>query len=235
MGHFQSVAVQGGIREGRRYGVIANNLSNSQTVGFKKDHLVFREVIDKASNWMKSEETGRTWISFRQGELQTTGNPLDVAIDGEGFFKIKTPQGIRYTRAGKFELNRDGVLANSNGLPVMGRGGEINVGGKSISIAKDGSIQADGSVVDQLAVVTLPNPSLLKKEGQNLMRLDVPQQEVEGGEGQVVQGALESSNVNTLEEMMKMMDSLRVYESCLKAIQSNDELNAKVVNEVGRV
>ena len=234
MGCFQPLAALGALREEKRYSVIANNLSNSQTVGFKKDNLVFRKVIDKASNRIKSEETGRTLISFQQGELQTTGNPLDVAIDGEGFFKIRTPQGIRYSRAGRFELNNDRVLVNGSGFPVIGRGGEITLSGKNISIEKDGSIQVDGSVTGQLAVVTLPDPNLLRKEGQTLMRLDVPQEEREDSEGRVIQGALESSNINTVEEMMKMLDSLRIYESCMKLIQANDELNAKAVNEVGR-
>ena len=219
----------------RRYSVIANNLSNSQTAGFRKDNLVFTKVIDKASNQIRGEETGRTLISFQQGELQSTGNPLDVAIDGEGFFKIRTPQGIRYTRAGRFELNKDRTLVNGSGFPVMGRGGEITLSGKNISIDKEGSVLVDGSTADQLAVVTLPDPNLLKKEGQTLMKLDVPQEEMEEGEAQVIQGALESSNVNTVEEMMKMLDSLRIYESCMKLIQANDELNAKAVNEIGRV
>ena len=234
MGCFQPFAALGALREEKRYSVIANNLSNSQTVGFKKDNLVFRKVIDKASNRIKSEETGRTLISFQQGELQTTGNPLDIAIEGEGFFKIRTPQGIRYSRAERFELNNDRVLVNGSGFPVIGRGGEITLSGKNISIEKDGSIQVDGSVTGQLAVVTLPDPNLLRKEGQTLMRLDVPQEEIEDSEGRVIQGALESSNINTVEEMMKMLDSLRIYESCMKVIQANDELNAKAVNEVGR-
>lgn len=235
MGHFQPLAVWGALREQKRYSVITNNLSNSQTVGFRKDNVVFRRAIEKASNQLKSEEAGRTLISFQQGELQKTGNSLDVAIDGEGFFKVKTPQGIRYTRAGKFQLNKDGTLVNGSGFPVMGKGGEVSLTGRNISIDAGGSILVDGRTVDQLAVVTLPNPGLLKKEGQTLMKLDLPQEEAEANETQVIQGALESSNINAVEEMMKMMDSQRVYESCMKLIQSNDELNAKAVNEVGRI
>ena len=235
MGHFQSVAAWGALREEKRYSVIANNMSNSQTVGFRKDNLVFRQVIDQVSNRLGSEETGRGLISFQQGELQATGNALDVAIDGEGFFKVATPQGIRYTRSGRFELNNDRILVSAAGFPVMGRTGEITLTGKNISIDKDGSIRVDGNPIDQLSVVTLPAPHLLKKEGQTLLKSDDPQEEMEDPESQVIQGSLESSNTNTVEEMMKMLDSLRVYESCMKAIQSNDELNAKAVNEVGRV
>jgi len=235
MGHFQSIAALGALREEKRYSVIANNMSNSQTVGFRKDNLVFRQVIDQVSNRLGSEETGRGLISFQQGELQTTGNALDVAIDGEGFFKVATPQGIRYTRSGRFELNNDRILVSAAGFPVMGRTGEITLTGKNISIDKDGSIRVDGNPIDQLSVVTLPAPHLLKKEGQTLLKSDDPQEEMEDPESQVIQGSLESSNTNTVEEMMKMLDSLRVYESCMKAIQSNDELNAKAVNEVGRV
>jgi flagellar basal-body rod protein FlgF len=235
MGHFQSIAALGALREEKRYSVIANNMSNSQTVGFRKDNLVFRQVIDQVSNRLGSEETGRGLISFQQGELQATGNALDVAIDGEGFFKVATPQGIRYTRSGRFELNSDRILVSAAGFPVMGRTGEITLTGKNISIDKDGSIRVDGNPIDQLSVVTLPAPHLLKKEGQTLLKSDDPQEEMEDPESQVIQGSLESSNTNTVEEMMKMLDSLRVYESCMKAIQSNDELNAKAVNEVGRV
>jgi len=235
MGHFQSIAALGALREEKRYSVIANNMSNSQTVGFRKDNLVFRQVIDQVSNRLGSEETGRGLISFQQGELQTTGNALDVAIDGEGFFKVATPQGIRYTRSGRFELNNDRILVSAAGFPVMGRTGEITLTGKNISIDKDGSIRVDGNPIDQLSVVILPAPHLLKKEGQTLLKSDDPQEEMEDPESQVIQGSLESSNTNTVEEMMKMLDSLRVYESCMKAIQSNDELNAKAVNEVGRV
>jgi flagellar basal-body rod protein FlgG len=235
MGHFQSIAALGALREEKRYSVIANNMSNSQTVGFRKDNLVFRQVIDQVSNRLGSEETGRGLISFQQGELQATGNALDVAIDGEGFFKVATPQGIRYTRSGRFELNNDRILVSAAGFPVMGRTGEITLTGKNISIDKDGSIRVDGNPIDQLSVVTLPAPHLLKKEGQTLLKSDDPQEEMEDPESQVIQGSLESSNTNTVEEMMKMLDSLRVYESCMKAIQSNDELNAKAVNEVGRV
>ena len=235
MGHFQSIAALGALREEKRYSVIANNMSNSQTVGFRKDNLVFRQVIDQVSNRLGSEETGRGLISFQQGELQTTGNALDVAIDGEGFFKVATPQGIRYTRSGRFELNNDRILVSAAGFPVMGRTGEITLTGKNISIDKDGSIRVDGNPIDQLSVVTLPAPHLLKKEGQTLLKSDDPQEEMEDPESQVIQGSLESSNTNTVEEMMKMLDSLRIYESCMKAIQSNDELNAKAVNEVGRV
>jgi flagellar basal-body rod protein FlgF len=235
MGWFQSVAAMGALREEKRYSVIANNMSNSQTVGFRKDNLVFRKAIDKALDRITSEQTGTTLTSLQQGELQTTGNPLDVAIDGEGFLKIRTPQGIRYTRSGRFELKNDRILVDGSGFPVMGSGGEITLTGKNIFIDKDGSIRVDGVTVDQLSVVTLPDPHLLKKEGQTLLTSEVPQEETEDRESQVIQGSLESSNTNVVEEMMKMLDSLRVYESCIKAIQSNDELNAKAVNEVGRV
>ena len=235
MGHLQPLAALGALRQMKRYSTIANNMSNSQTVGFKKDNLVFKNAIEKASNQAGNEEGDMSLISFEQGELQRTGNPLDVAINGEGFFKIKTPQGMRYTRVGKFELTGSGLLVNGKGFPVMGRSGEITLTGRNVFIDRDGSIQMDGSTVDQLSVVTLPNRNLLKKEGETLMRLDVPQEEAEGSERQVIQGTLESSNVNVVQEMMRMMDALRNYQSCMKVIESNDELNAKAVNELARI
>ena len=234
MGHFQPLAALGALRQERRYSIIANNMANSQTVGFKKDVMVFRKVVDQATDRVKTQDMGRVITSFQQGDLQKTGNALDLAIDGEGFFKVQTPNGIRYTRAGSFSLSPEKILVNENGFPVMGRSGEITINGKDIVIDRDGSVTVNGGIVDQISVVRLPEPNLLKKEGQTMMKLGEPQREMAADPSEVVQGALESSNTNVVEEMMKMLDALRTYETCVKLIQSNDELNNKIVNEVGR-
>ena len=107
--------------------------------------------------------------------------------------------------------------------------------GKAITVNKDGTVEVDGAQVDQVAVAAFSDLGLLKKEGQNLFRVEDSREERENQASQVLQGTLEASNVNPVEEMVKMIDSLRTYESCLKMIQSQDELDSKAANEVGRV
>ena len=160
-----------------------------------------------------------------------------MAIEGEGFFKVQTPNGVRYTRNGNFSLNKDRVLTNTDGFPVLGqRGGEITLTGKKIAVGSNGSVMADGNEVDQIAVVTFPSLDVLHKEGQTLMKNAIPEQEeIKAPEIQVVQGALEASNVNPVDEMINLMDSLRSYESCMKVIQADNSLDTKAVNDVGKV
>jgi flagellar basal-body rod protein FlgG len=236
MRNFQTVPALGAFREQRRiFHLIANNLSNAQTVGFKKDVLVFHSILNRSWDQLQNSPTDEVKTSFHQGNFQRTGNDLDLAIEGEGFFKTKTPNGLRYTRAGNFKLDRERQLVNAEGMPVMGKNGEIRISGQKISVETDGTIRVDGGEVGQIDLVSFPNLDLLKKEGNNLFRLEVPQEEMEANNSQIVQGVLELSNVNPIEEMVNMVDSLRSYESCLKIVQSQDALNSKAVNDLGRV
>jgi flagellar basal-body rod protein FlgF len=233
MGMFQTAAVQGALRQERRYNIITNNLGNSQTAGFKKDVLSFRKIVSEAMSAGQERVTESVETAFEQGEITPTGNPLDLAIDGPGFFKVKTPKGIRYTRAGQFVLNRENLLVNGSGYPVLGKGGEIRLNGRDIQVGSDGSLTAQGGRVGQLDVVTFPDVRFLRKEGHTLMKLEVPQEEIEVTESQVLQGNQESSNVNPMQEMMTLMDALRTFESCIKVIQASSEMSGKVVNEIG--
>ena len=236
MRNTQAVAAMGAFRQQRRISdLISNNLSNVQTAGFKKDVPIFHNLLDQTLDRFRDNQPDGIKTNFHQGNIEKGGNILDVAIEGEGFFKVKTPQGIRYTRAGNFELNKDNLLVNGNGFPVMGKQGEITLRGQTISIERDGAIKADGGVVDQIALVTFSNPDFLRKEGNTLFRLEDPQTEQEVPDSQLLQGALESSNVNPVEEMVNLIDSLRSYESCLKIIQGHDEMDGKAVNDVGKV
>ncbi len=221
--------------QSKYFSTITNNLTNAQTPGFKRDIPLFRPLIEHSMGSSRNSLISETRTLFQQGDLHQTGNALDLAIEGEGFFKVQTPNGLRYTRAGNFKLNEKGVLIHANGFPVMGKAGEIVLRGKAITIRKDGTVEADGGKVDQIAVVVFADPGVLKKEGQNLFRAEGSQEGKAGGGGQVLQGTLEASNVNPIEEMVKLIDSLRTYESCLKMIQCHDEMDSKAANEVGRV
>jgi len=238
MRNTQMVAAMGAFRQQTRMDyIIANNLSNVQTVGFKREVPVFQTILSKTSDRFQNIPRDTVRILFLPGTIQKTGNDLDLAIEGEGFFKVQTPNGVRYTRNGNFSLNKDRVLTNTDGFPVLGqRGGEITLTGKKIAVGSNGSVMADGNEVDQIAVVTFPSLDVLQKEGQTLMKKAIPEQEeIKAPESQVVQGALESSNVNPVDEMINLMDSLRSYESCMKVIQADNSLDTKAVNDVGKV
>lgn len=234
----QIVAAMGAFRQQTRIDyIIANNLSNAQTVGFKRDIPVFQGVLSKTSDRFQSVPKDTVKISFLPGPIQRTGNDLDLAIEGEGFFEVKTPYGVRYTRSGNFSLNKDQVLINPNGFPVLGqRGGEITLTGRKITVGSNGSVMVDGNEVDQIAVVTFPSLDVLQKEGQTLMKSTNPEQEeIKAPDSQVIQGALEASNVNAVNEMINLMDSLRSYESCMKVIQADSSLDNQAVSNVGKV
>jgi flagellar basal-body rod protein FlgF len=238
VGIFQNSAVIGLFRQERRYELISNNLSNALTPGFKKDVPIFHEVFSEAlhpslSTLSMDSEFSQTLL--QQGEIQSTRNPLDLAIEGEGFFKVKTPEGVRYTRNGNFRLTREGVLVQSNGFPVLSRNGEITLRGNQIAVEKDGAIKVDGADRDKLALITFADLKALKKEGKTLFKLEGEQEEKEAEGAGVIQGALEGSNVNAMEEMVQMIDSLRTFEACYKIVQVQDELNAKSVNELAKV
>jgi len=238
VGIFQNSAVIGLFRQERRYELISNNLSNAMTPGFKKDVSIFHEIFSEAlhpslSTLSMDSEFSQTLL--QQGVIQRSGNPLDLAIEGEGFFRVKTPEGVRYTRNGNFRLTKEGVLVESNGFPVLSRNGEITLRGNQIAVEENGAIKVDGADRDKLALVTFADLKALKKEGKTLFKLEEEQGEKEAEGTRVVQGALEGSNVNAMEEMVQMIDSLRTFEACYKIVQVQDELNAKSVNELARV
>ena len=218
-------AVRGGLIQGRRFDIIANNLANVGTTGFKKDTLTFDRVL---------QEYVKTDLS--QGNLRLTGNPLDIALEGDGFFKIETPQGVRYTRNGNFCLNTDGVLVTQNGDPVLGESGTVRIEDGDITIDTEGQIMVDKTVVDTLSVVTFMQPENLRKEGLSYSVYEGDQNGIiNPGEMRVRQGYIEESNVTVVEEMSKMIETLRVYESYQKVIQTLDEASYKAINDVGRV
>ena len=232
----QILASVGAFRQQNRIShLITNNLSNVQTPGFKRDVPIFSVLLSQALDSYQRFSFDQTKTLFHNGSIQETGSPLDLAVEGEGFFKILTPQGIRYTRAGNFRLDKDMVLTNADGLPVVGKRDEITLSGGMISVEKDGTVKVNGEERDKIALVTFQDLDLLRKEGHTLFGLKIPQEETEVQNSQIRQGALEASNVNPIEEMVNLIDALRSFESCVKIVQSQDEMDSKAVNELGKV
>ena len=236
MGNTEVIAVNGLLRQEQRFNLIANNLSNIQTAGFKKDVPVFSKILSQSADRFGGSGNQVSVTLFQQGDLQRTGNELNLAIEGEGFFKVQTPYGVRYTRNGNFALNQAGILIDGNGFPVMGRRDEIGLrGGKTIQVQSNGTVQVDGQEVDRISLVTFADLQAIQKEGHTYFRAAEGQEEIEASSGQVVQGSLESANVNGIEEMIRLIDAQRSFEACQRVIRAQDELNGKAVNELGRV
>jgi len=234
----------------KRMQVISNNLANINTSGFKKDKGHF-QIIDspdsikedlekksiseekqQAPLWLKFD----TKTDFSSGPLKHTGNPLDIALEGDGFFCIKTEQGTQYTRNGNFSLDQDGMLVTMDGLPVLGEGGPINIEGNTFSVDVKGNISVDGTQADTIKIVGFEKPGALKKTGNSLFKIaDKNAVETKAENTGVSQGFIELSNVNAIRMMTEMIEVLRGYESYQKAIKTADETTAKAINDVGRV
>ncbi len=217
-------SVQSGIRQERQYEVIANHLANADTTGFKGDILTFDDM-------MKAKIT----TDLRPGDLKETGNALDMAIAEKGFFKIQTPNGVRYTRNGNFMLNLNSQLVTQTGdLVLSNNEGPLVITGKDVTVHENGGITSDGENIGTLGIVDFTIEGTLEKDGNSYFKhMGQPGEEVAAQNILVKQGALETANVSTVKEMTKMIESHRKYETIQKLIHSFDELDAKV-NEVGR-
>jgi flagellar basal-body rod protein FlgG len=210
-------AAQAGLRQERQYEVISNHLANSGTTGFKKDVLSFDRV-------MKATLT----TDHSQGDVQMTGNALDLSLTGKGFFKIDTAEGMRYTRNGNFSLDAQGRLVTGQGDPVQGQGGGIVIEGRDVFVNEAGEIFSDGELVDTLDIADFDAYTNLKKDKANLFRYEGnPFDERPVQNTTVFQGGLETANLQVVAEMTKMIESHRMYETISKMMRTIDELDGE--------
>ena len=212
-----------------------HNVANVDTPGFKSVMLSF--LPDNQSRWGGKVPTiPREAMQFTQGATIGTGNPLDMAIMGEGFFTIETSDGAAYTRDGRFSLNSEGELVNLSGDPVMGNAGVIRLQGDHITIDMTGSLWVDGEVVDVLRITRFEDVSALKRTNAGYyFDKDNRAGAVDDQESRILERTLEQSNVSAVGEMVRMMEIQRVFESYQKVMQTIQELNQLSTNRVGRV
>ena len=241
--------VAGALFQQLRLGVISNNLANVNTVGFKKDLAMYEPLGSEALTDEKVQEAiiapdlekfaanlpAKTVTNFEQGTVAHTGNKLDVALNGEGFFSIEAPDGTQYTRKGNFTINDQNELCTVDGFPVLGEGGRITLESTNLEIGEDGSIMENGDVVDKLKIVNFEEYSLIKKGEGHFSPVNENVQEIEPENMFVQQGYLEQSNVNAVKMMTEMIDTLRGFESYQKAISTLNETTSLAVNKVGDV
>jgi flagellar basal-body rod protein FlgF len=176
----------------------------------------------------------RSATDFSPGPGRHTGNELDVTLDGAGFFKIQTAEGIRYSRNGSFRLDSDGNLVNQQGDKVLGQNGTIPIQDGYVTIDKDGNVLVDNETVDKILVVDFQKQELLKKEGHSYYKYEGEEVDITSPKDVgIQQGYLEQSNVNPTEAMIQMMEAYRAYESVQKAIQTMDEITNQLIADAG--
>ncbi len=227
----------------RKQEVISNNLANVNTTGFKKSELFARTYLSHVNNdlnqpFLNDEHTiDEVTVDFSPGPMVATGNPLDVAIEGESFFTVIGPdKSLKYTRSGAFTIDGNGQLSTLHGEKVLGETGRpIDINGKNVNINENGEVMLEGRVMDRLKMAQFKEPNFLLKKGYNLYEKGEKTEEIEPGFTKIHQGHLEGSNVNPIESMVKMISGMRNYEADEKSMQSEDETLNKAVNEVGRI
>jgi len=256
-------ALSGGIAKTHEMELIANNLANANTPGFKRDTGTFNEYLTEvrskegveAPNGLLNIQEARVegdksfvemdgiYTDYRQGHLEGTKRALDVGIEGNGFLEVLTPAGIRYTRQGSLSVGANGTLVTQNGFPVLAKptqGSEalppeqrvIRLGQGSVRITEDGMVSQNGQPVAALTVQEFQEAQWLEKSGNAYYRNTHPNNLKANGTSKVLQGFLEGSNVNAVQEMTRLIEATRAYESHMQAIKTYQEIDGRSVNDI---
>ncbi|MDR0454852.1 MAG: flagellar basal-body rod protein FlgF [Deferribacteraceae bacterium] len=247
------VAAGGLLMQQQRMDVISNNIANINTNGFKRDLAVFSDYrpVDKRypQNWIQKSLYNRTinssvklddiYTDFEMGHFKKTENSFDVALqDIKNFFAVETPWGVRYTRDGEFTMNSDGELVTRDGFNLLDRntGAPIVIppDHRRMDITNDGTVYIDNAAIGQIDVARFEETEYLQKVGRNLYAAvdalpDIPQNPT------VTQGYVETSNIDPIMEMVRMIDSMRGFELYQKVVHTYDSLNDQAANVIAKV
>ena len=221
----------------REMQLVANNIANASTTGFRREGMVFSEHVKRLEEGPSlSMANGNTrHVDLTQAGLSQTGGTFDFAIQGDGFFQIETPEGLRLTRAGSFTPNADGELVTPDGFRVMDEGGGavfIPPDAAQISLARDGTLSADGEPLTRIGLWQASDPQQLTHEGGTLFASAGGLEPVEGGV--VLQGFVEGSNVNPIAEVSRMIEVQRAYEMGQGLLDREDDRVRNVIRTLGR-
>ncbi len=259
-------AVSGAIAQSSRLDTIANNLANANTTAFKKDRQIFNEYLTAYEKMPDTMEVPRvpasvesfydmnggdksyvdsagTYTNFSQGLLKNTGSTLDLAIEGKGFFEVLTPQGVRWTRNGGFQIDGTGKLVTKEGYPVLRDGFQdpaqrtLQLGDRNITVTDRGDIYQADNLVGKISVVNFSDPDQIQKQGNSLYKLkeNSTLAPVAAADYKLHQGYVEGSNVNVVEEMTDMITAQRLFETTQQAVKAYDHMDEKLINSVGKL
>ena len=214
--------------------MISNNLANINTSGFKRDDVVF-DVLEHGYN---DELPLDQYTDFDQGDLKSTGNLMDFAISGDGFFTMESSEGQLFTRNGHFSISDEGMIEDSFGNRLLGSSGPVEVLGQNgvpgeVRITEKGEVMVNGDIVNKLLITDFEDKHELEKVGNNLFK---PNEGVTGESIEskgIVQGFLETSNINPVNEMVNLIDMHRQFEATQKVMRTFDQIAEDAINEVG--
>jgi flagellar basal-body rod protein FlgF len=225
--------------------MLANNIANASAPGFKADREFFglylsAEAADSPAGTTPAvlPVIERQWTDFTQGSITPTGNPLDLALNGKGFFVANSPSGPIFTRDGSFRISKQGALETLDGYTIQGQNGKpIQLdSSKPVDISPDGMVRQDGQDISQIALVDFPDPAALAKRGNNYFRMDISTvQPAPAAKAEIQQGRLEAANSQPAESAVRLVNIMRQFESLQKAITIGNEMNRQAVQEVAKV
>ena len=230
----------------RTVDVIANNIANSSTTGFKREGVQFETYLGKTGSREKTSyvHDRATYRDMTAGTISTTGNPLDLAVQGKGYFQIQTPTGVQYTRSGAFRTDNQGQIVNSSGMPVLSEGGQpiampedardITIGGDGFITAQVGTATARAQL-GKIGVVTFDHPEALTPTTGSLFSAAQQQPNPALGNNILVQGAIEESNVKPVLEMTDLIRVQRAYEQATNLIGSDNNRLADAIDKLSAV
>ena len=222
--------------------MLANNVANATTGGYKSDREFYSLYVAPEAARYDLPATmpviERPWTDFSQGALRVTGNPLDLALSGKGFFSVNGPSGTLYTRDGHFRVSSNGTLVTADGYAVRGGGGAVLAvpGSSPIEISRDGSVRQNGALIGQLEIADFTSNAGLEKQGNTYFRMVDPAARPVPSQGaSVEQGRLEDSNSGSAEAAVRLIGVMRQFEMLQKAVSLGAEMNQRAVEEVARV
>ena len=214
------------------FDVIANNIANVNTTAYQAQEVMFTEYLANAAGSGEISYVYDVAVmrDVTPGPSVATGNPLDVAIVGEGYFMIETANGIRYTRNGSFRLDGDGQLVSAGGGAVLGEGDQpffLTADETAITISRDGTVSTENGAIGRLRLVTFENEQEMIKVGDSLFTTEEPP--LEATEAEVIQGMIEQSNVQAVLELTRMIEVSRAYQRAQQIIEAGDQLELSVI------
>jgi flagellar basal-body rod protein FlgF len=225
--------------------MLANNIANSSSPGFKTDRESFSvylspEAANSPDGTVPTVQPviQRQWTDFAQGSITPTGNQLDLALSGKGFFVANAPSGPVYTRDGSLQLSKQGELQTMDGYPIQGQDGNpIQLdSSKAVDIGPDGMVRQDGQDISQISIVDFPDPATLAKQGNNYFRINVSTaQPVPAAGAQIQQGKIEGANSQPAESAVRLVSVMRQFESLQKALAIGNEMDREAVTDVAKV
>jgi len=234
MGSGIYAAAPGAIAQNDAMNVTANNIANASTTAYKADRVSFGEALGNAKSADRSyAQVAETAVDTTDGPLQQTDNPLDLALVGDGYFAVDTPNGVRYTRAGNFRLDADNRIVTAEGFTVRGTDGRpIQVPDQvaSLAVRETGEVFADGNPVGQLELARF-DANDVRREGAGLFAANG--RPLQGEPPQVLAGTLESSNVNIVRGMVDLVRVSRTYESLMRMIQGYSDIESRAARDLG--